>query len=347
MNALRRRFSKPGDDPQRQTRGTTGPQITSPQAAPSVVSSTPAAVLPPPPKTTERKFRTKTHRCTLSPQFNETFVEEGVLGSFLSGPLQVKVLDHDAVSFDDSLGTLELSLEALREQDQLKLTKCKLGGVPHGTLSMVVSWTASGAVAGDKPRDEQSGSLSVSVVEAAELIAADRNRSSDPYVIVQLAGGTTSAGSVLAGGLVNLRDATQRAAATLSSAIKPKERPQVPMERVDAPTPEALWFTPRDGWPTTTTTTTTAAAATTVREPPPPLLMPTAAEAAALYEHEEDALGELRVEVLQAEGLRGTNLSKLNMRGIDTTSDPYALLMVEGFAARTSTVLDNDASPCP
>ena len=75
--------------------------------------------------------------------------------------------------------------------------------------------------------------------------------------------------------------------------------------------------------------------------------MPTAAEAAALYEHEEDALGELRVEVLQAEGLRGTNLSKLNLGGIGTTSDPYALLMAEGFAARTSTVLDNDASPWP
>ena len=352
MNALRRRFSKPGDDPQRQTGTTTGPttgpQKTSPQAAPSIVSSTPPAVLPPPPKTTERKFRTKTHRCTLSPQFNETFVEEGVLGSFLSGPLQVKVLDHDAVSFDDSLGTLELSLEALREQDQLKLTKCKLSGVPHGTLSMVVSWTASGAAAGDKPRDEQSGSLSVSVVEAAELIAADRNRSSDPYVIVQLAGGTTSAGSVLAGGLVNLRDATQRAKQSLeekldsvAAAIKPKERPQVPMERVDAPTPEALWFTPRDGWPMTTTTTTT----TTLREPPPPLLMPTAAEVAALYEHEEDALGELRVEVLQAEGLGGTKLSKLNIRG--DTSDPYALLMVEGFAARTSTVLDTNASHWP
>ena len=167
MNALRRRLTsspRKSGDPQTS-------QTTLPQAAQSALSSTPAAVLPPPPKTlelakttelpktTDRKFRTNTHRGTLAPQFNETFVEEGVLGSFLSGPLQARVLDHDAVSFDDSLGTLELSLEALREQDQLELTKCKLSGVPHGTLSIVVSWTPSGASAA--PRDEQMGSLSV------------------------------------------------------------------------------------------------------------------------------------------------------------------------------------------
>ena len=104
------------------------------------------------------------------------------------------------------------------------------------------------------------------------------------------------------------------------------------MERVDRPTPEGLWFTPRAGWPvfpplgrtlsrpealTTTAAaaaagtlrrsstaaagTTAAAAAATVpsaRQPPPPLLMPTASEAAALYAREEAALGELRVEVL-------------------------------------------------
>tara|TARA_B100000780_G_scaffold211797_1_gene151588 strand:+ start:176 stop:628 length:453 start_codon:yes stop_codon:yes gene_type:complete len=112
------------------------------------------------------------------------------------------------------------------------------------------------------------------------------------------------------------------------------------MERVDAPTPEALWFTPRDGWPVIPAHSTTTTATPAVREPAPPLLMPTAAEAAALYEHEEDALGELRVEVLQAEGLKG-KAGNLSLMG--AASDPYALLMVEGFAARTSTVADNDA----
>ena len=172
MNALRRRLKPSPQKPTPQKSGDAQTsQTTLPQAAPSALSSTPAAVLPPPPKapelpktterpkTTDRKFRTKTHRGTLAPQFNETFVEEGVLASFLSGPLQAKVLDHDAISFDDSLGTLELSLEALRGQDELELSECKLSGVPHGTLSMVVSWTASGATAG--PRDEQIGALSV------------------------------------------------------------------------------------------------------------------------------------------------------------------------------------------
>jgi len=47
----------------------------------------------------------------------------------------------------------------------------------------------------------------VRVVAAAELIAADRNGSSDPYVVVQLAGGNTSVGSVLAGGIDDVRGA--------------------------------------------------------------------------------------------------------------------------------------------
>ena len=186
MNALRRRLKPSPQKPSPQKSGDPQTsQTTLPQAAPSALSSAPVAVLPPPPpkapelpktterpKTTDRKFRTKTHRGTLAPQFNETFVEEGVLGSFLSGPLQAKVLDHDAISFDDSLGTLELSLEALRGQDELELSKCKLSGVPHGTLSMVVSWTASGAT--DGPRDEQIGSLSVPNPDP------DRDRDRDP-----------------------------------------------------------------------------------------------------------------------------------------------------------------------
>ena len=95
MNALRRRLKPSPQKPTPQKSGDAQTsQTTLPQAAPSALSSTPAAVLPPPPKapelpktterpkTTDRKFRTKTHRGTLAPQFNETFVEEGVLGSF-------------------------------------------------------------------------------------------------------------------------------------------------------------------------------------------------------------------------------------------------------------------------
>jgi hypothetical protein len=132
----------------------------------------------------------------------------------------------------------------------------------------------------------------VRVVAAAELIAADRNGSSDPYVLVQLAGGSTSVGSVLAGGLGDVRgalgelqgdiaQASQRARQgleagldSMAAAIRPKERPQLPLESVDRPTPEGLWFTPRAGWPVSplgrtlsrpealTTTAAAAAAAT-------------------------------------------------------------------------------------
>ena len=255
MNALRRRFSGKSGEPQRQT-----PQAASPQAPPPAVSSTPAVLplpttTPPettPPKASDRKFRTKTHRCTLAPQFDQTFVVEGVLGSFLSGPLHVKVLDYDAVSFDDSLGTLELSLQALREQDQIEHTKRNLSGVAHGTLSLVVSWAADDpSAAGGAPRDEQSGSLSILVVEAAELIAADSNGLSDPYVILQLAGGTASSGGLgdvrerLGGLRGDVVEATQRAKQSLedklgsvAAAIKPKGLPQVLLERVPNPNPE-------------------------------------------------------------------------------------------------------------
>ena len=195
------------------------------------------------------------------------------------------------------------------------------------------------------------------VVAAAELIAADRNGSSDPYVLVQLAGGSTSVGSVLAGGLGDVRgalgelqgdiaQASQRARQgleagldSMAAAIRPKERPQLPLESVDRPTPEGLWFTPRAGWPvsplgrtlsrpealTTTAAAAAAAAATAAaaaaattastatarrspattvpcaRPPPPPLLMPTASEAAALHAREEATLGELRVEVISSQ----------------------------------------------
>ena len=61
----------------------------------------------------ERKFRTKVHRKTLDPVFNELFIVHGVLSTLIAGPLEVKVLDSDAISKDDPLGTLELDLSPL------------------------------------------------------------------------------------------------------------------------------------------------------------------------------------------------------------------------------------------
>ena len=53
------------------------------------------------------------HRKTLDPVFNELFIVRGVLGTLIAGPLEVKVLDSDAISKDDPLGTLELDLSPL------------------------------------------------------------------------------------------------------------------------------------------------------------------------------------------------------------------------------------------
>ena len=61
----------------------------------------------------ERKFRTKVHRKTLDPVFNELFIVHGELSTLIAGPLEVKVLDSDAISKDDPLGTLELDLSPL------------------------------------------------------------------------------------------------------------------------------------------------------------------------------------------------------------------------------------------
>ena len=91
----------------------------------------------------ERKFRTKVHRKTLDPVFNELFIVHGVLGTLIAGPLEVKVLDSDAISKDDPLGTLELDLSPLGAEggdDSLEWASAPLQDVAHGTLSVRVSW---------------------------------------------------------------------------------------------------------------------------------------------------------------------------------------------------------------
>lgn len=143
----------------------------------------------------ERKFRTKVHRKTLDPFFNELFIVRGVLGTLIAGPLEIKVLDSDAITKDDPLGFLDLDLAPLGAEggdDSLEWANEPLQNVAHGTLSVRVSWaenpkTGRHALV-STPRLEQHGTLSVHVVEALNLIAADDGESSDPYVKLKLTG---------------------------------------------------------------------------------------------------------------------------------------------------------------
>ena len=88
-------------------------------------------------------------------------------------------------------------------------------------------------------------------------------------------------------------------------------------EEVAAPTPKDRWFMPRLGWPHASAGQGPAA---------PPLLMPVDA---ALAPNENEVIGYLEVEILEADQLPHTDL------GVYGT-DPYALIVFEGFAIRTN-----------
>lgn len=100
---------------------------------------------------------------------------------------------------------------------------------------------------------------------------------------------------------------------------------------VNAPTPEARWFTPHDGWK---------------MEGPdshvPHGVMATAAHSVeALFPVTADIIGELRVEVLEAENLPNMDAMLGGAVSLGSVTDAYALLVFEGCAARTSVVFDS------
>ena len=113
---------------------------------------------------------------------------------------------------------------------------------------------------------------------------------------------------------------------------------------VSAATPDDRWFTPSDGWSLDPVRVkdidTIPLPRNYVPKPwsPPELLVPTRNGAPEVYEDVKDraVIGEVRIEVLEAEGL-----PQLLQIG---TVDPYALVVFENSAARTSTVR-NDTSP--
>ena len=84
---------------------------------------------------------------------------------------------------------------------------------------------------------------------------------------------------------------------------------QKPREDWEQPTPEDLWFTARQGWPAPLLEPQPAFNAVEGQRSAPPnqvlpkLLMPTAETAACLYDGADTPIGELRLEVLEAERL--------------------------------------------
>lgn len=103
---------------------------------------------------------------------------------------------------------------------------------------------------------------------------------------------------------------------------------------VDAPTPEDRWFTPRHGW-----------AAKNRKGGRPHLLMPTANDEEALFPLEKDVIGELRVEVLEAQGLPNMDATANPLDLIGNLTDAYAHVIFEGGAGRSS-VVHNSLNPC-
>ena len=92
------------------------------------------------------------------------------------------------------------------------------------------------------------------------------------------------------------------------------------LKAVDAPTDEHRWFSPRHGWPP-------------VAGQPPPMT-PTAAQDPTLFPDDDEVLGTLYVEVIEARGL--AKLDKFS------ENDTYAVVCFEGYAARTCTLEDQD-----
>ena len=116
----------------------------------------------------------------------------------------------------------------------------------------------------------------------------------------------------------------------VAKAVQKKE-PRPTDAEVDAPTPDAQWFTPREGWRSPARTSSSEG-----MPDPPAALMPTAAEVPSLFPEDNQVIGELRVEILEAVGLpKADTLS---------ATDAYALLLFEGYAARSSTI-DDTMSP--
>ena len=91
---------------------------------------------------------------------------------------------------------------------------------------------------------------------------------------------------------------------------------------MEAPTDEGGWFTPRTGWPEGD-----------YAGGRPTNLMPTEGAMPGFHLPDADALGELRVELLETDGLPTMDL-------LLDENDVYALFLFEGTVACTQAIMD-------
>ena len=99
---------------------------------------------------------------------------------------------------------------------------------------------------------------------------------------------------------------------------------------VEAPTEEKLWFTPKTGWPKNVNYAGGRPADLMPTIEPPDMAEP------GFFLPDNNALGELRVELLECDGLPTMDL------GAWDENDVYALLVFEGTVARTRIIMDVD-----
>lgn len=259
------------------------------------------------------KFTSKKVMKNLNPRWDEEFIFRGVYETLVAEPLCVAVWDYDQLSMNDPLGDATLDLRKLelvvgtpvecsvRLNDKQK--------VP-GEVFFVVQ------LEGDSLPDED--------IKLAKIQAIVRGRSQRLKLKSE---GITLKKVVMAP--VNAVASVGRGIQEASQVITHSRHHVVSDAEVDAPTPAGRWFTPREGWMVTDD-----------EGRAPHLLMPTARTIEALFPVESQVIGELKLEVLEAEGLPNTD-SVAGMSFLGNLTDSYAFVLFEGTAARTSVVRDS------
>ena len=130
-------------------------------------------------KTLGQAQRTHVVRKSLNPTWGVTLDFIGCLSDAVSGGLQIEAKDHDTFGKDDPLGAVTVDLGPLMGIDQLHVCQ----PLPkQGAVNLTVSWLEL------PPWMLESGVLTVTLEGGVNLLSADSNGYSDPYVKLSLCG---------------------------------------------------------------------------------------------------------------------------------------------------------------